>query len=170
MLTSTPLATRAKCIAALTVCLGTLACGDASTPPTSPEPVAAATPAPVPTPASTPAPAAGFPPYPTLLAPPDGAVLDSLPRTVTLEWAAVSDPTGVGYYRVEIDLGYPDSPDWTRIPDQSGYYGTCAGELTQTSCTTFNFPGAQPGRWRVIVANGSRNETASVWRTFRFAR
>jgi hypothetical protein len=74
-------------------------------------------------------------------------------------------------YRVEIELGYPNEPDvWTPIPNGSGYYGSCAGHLTVTSCTTTNFPGAQPGRWRVIVANANARESASVWRTFRFSR
>jgi hypothetical protein len=112
----------------------------------------------------------GYPPYPVLVAPADGAVLDTYPRTVALEWAAVTDSTGVRFYRIEIELGYPGQPDtWTPIPQGSGYYGDCAGHLTRTSCSTTNFPGAQPGRWRVIVANGEKRETASVWRTFRFS-
>ena len=158
----------ASCLTLAAVCLGLFACGGSSGPPTTPAPVAAATPTPAPTPA--PAPAPGYPPRPTLLAPPDGAVFDNYPRTVTLEWAAVSDPTGVEFYRVEMDLGYPSSPEWDRLSDQSGYYGTCAGRLSRTSCTTSNFPGAQPGRWRVIVVNGNQNATASVWRTFQFTR
>jgi hypothetical protein len=104
-----------------------------------------------------------------LVAPPEGAVLDNYPRTLRLEWAAVSDPAGVRFYRVELELGFPSSPgDWNPIPTTSGYYGDCAGYLTRTFCTTTNFPGANPGRWRVIVSNGSHNETASVWRAFRF--
>jgi hypothetical protein len=164
----TILLVRAAFLASLAMGLGALGCGGSSEAPTAP--VAVSSPTPAPTPAATPAPAVGYPDHPTLLAPADGAVLDSYPRTVTLEWAAVSDLSGVRYYRVEIDLGYPSSPDWDRIPDQSGYYGSCVGQITRTSCTTFGFPGAQPGRWRVIVANGNRNETASVWRTFRFTR
>jgi hypothetical protein len=136
--------------------------------PTTPEPVVVATP--VPTPVPTPTPLPGYPPYPVLVAPADGAVLDTYPRTVALEWAAVTDSTGVRFYRIEIELGYPGQPDtWTPIPQGSGYYGDCAGHLTRTSCSTTNFPGAQPGRWRVIVANGEKRETASVWRTFRFS-
>jgi hypothetical protein len=77
----------------------------------------------------------------------------------------------VRFYRVAIELGYPGQPTvWDPIPDRSGYYGTCEGFLTSTSCSTTSFPGANPGRWRVIVANMSGNETASVWRTFRFTR
>lgn len=44
----------------------------------------------------------------------------------------------------------------------------CVGQLSTTTCTTFGFPGAQPGRWSVVVAYGRGNETASPWRTFRF--
>jgi hypothetical protein len=128
---------RAVSFASLAICLGTLGCGGSSEGPTSPTAASSPAPTPAPTPAATPAPPVGYPSHPTLLAPPDGAVLDNYPRSVTLEWAAVFDPSGVRYYRLEIDMGYPSSPDWTRIPDQSGYYGTCAGELTRTSCTTF---------------------------------
>ncbi len=139
--------------------------------PTRVEPSVAPTVAPTPAPEPTPTPQAGYPPHPVLVRPADGATLDAYPRAVTLEWAPVDDPAGVRSYRVEIELGYPNQPDvWDPIPDSSGYYGSCAGYLTATSCTTTNFPGAQPGRWRVIVANRNDKEAASVWRTFRFTR
>jgi hypothetical protein len=135
-------------------------CGGSTPTSTSTTPVAAATPTPAPTPTPDPL-------MPTLVSPPDGSVLSTYPRVVTLEWAP---PPLAVKYRVEIDLGQPNLPDrWDRIPDTSGYYGTCAGWMAKTSCTTVNFPGAQPGRWRVIAASATGEERASVWRTFRFS-
>jgi hypothetical protein len=105
---------------------------------------------------------------PTLVSPVNGAVLSTYPRVLPLEWAA---PTLAVRYRVEIDLGYSNLPDrWDLIPDNSGYYGNCRGWLKVTSCATFNFPGAQPGRWRIIAASETGEERASVWRTFLFTK
>jgi hypothetical protein len=136
-------------------------CGGSTSTSPSTTPVAVATPTPAPTPTPDPL-------MPILVSPTDRSVLSTFPRVVPLEWAA---PSLAVKYRVEIDLGYPDLPDrWDRIPDiRGGYYGTCSGWITKTSCATVGFPGAQPGRWRVIAAGATGEERASVWWSFRFS-
>jgi hypothetical protein len=89
---------------------------------------------------------------------------------VTLQWTEAANLSGA-YYFVEIELGYPNSPNWTPIPQSSGYYGDCKGRLYRTSCTTLNFPGAQPGRWRVTAENVFGDQVGPTpWWTFRFTR
>lgn len=152
---------RTPCCLLTAASLAVAGCGGSS-PTSAPQtPVATATPTPAPTPTPDPL-------MPTLLSPPDGAVLSTFPRVVPLAWAPASLAVR---YRVEIDLGYSNLPDrWDRIPDiPGGYYGSCSGWMTGTSCATVNFPGAQPGRWRVIARSAAGEERASVWWTFRFS-
>jgi hypothetical protein len=87
---------------------------------------------------------------------------------MTLQWTEVSDPSGVSHI-VEIELGYPGSPEWTPLAQSAGGYGDCAGRVRATACTTRDFPGDQPGRWRVTAETGSgKGAGPTPWRTFRF--
>lgn len=108
-----------------------------------------------------------LPTCPGVLAPAEGAVFDNYPRTLFIEWTAVPGATS---YTIELQLGYLGSPgQWTPLSQSSGYYGSCAGALTVTSCSTPNFPGANPGRLRVTAATTGLPQR-SAWRYFRFAR
>jgi hypothetical protein len=92
--------------------------------------------------------------------PPDGAVFDQFPRTTTLTWSAVS---GAASYSVDLQVCQPSGC----VDD--GAFTTTRG-VTGTSYT-FNFVGAQPGRWRVSSVNGGGVAgPPSGWRQFRFTR
>lgn len=100
------------------------------------------------------------PPVPQPVSPANGAALNHFPRETTLVWSAVDDPSGVTY-RVQVQWdsllgGWKEGSSW------------CPGVLTGTSCS-FNFIGAQPGRWRVRAVDGEGNESAySPWYDFRY--
>ena len=97
---------------------------------------------------------------PTLIAPTDGSVFDHYPRTTTLEWSTVS---GAASYIIEIEYCSPAGcDDWA-----VGY-----SPVTRTTTSyTFNFVGAQPGRWRVwgVDVNG-QDGPKSDWWEFRYTR
>ena len=100
---------------------------------------------------------------PRQIAPAEGAVLDHFPRTITLQWEAV--PFAASY---SIDLEVCQNP--TCREGQTNPWNPPIRRLTARS-HTFNFVGAQPGRWRVWAANGSGGEgPKSGWREFRFTR
>jgi hypothetical protein len=90
---------------------------------------------------------------PSLLFPADRSVFNHYPRTVTLRWA----PTpGIASYRVEVR--YDDST-WV-----------LARHVPATSWS-FEFVGAQSGKWRVWSVNPQGQESPkSDWRVFRFTR
>jgi TonB family protein len=99
-------------------------------------------------------------PAPKLISPPDHAIFDSYSRRLTCKWEA--SPGAVSYL-LEWDYMYRDA--WHA--ESEGVPGA-AYEVTATE-TTFDFVGAQPGRWRVwpVNSNGQRGNP-SEWRTFRF--
>jgi hypothetical protein len=90
---------------------------------------------------------------PTQISPPDGSVFDFYPRTTTLTWSAVP---GAATYKLEIEWYDPGNGSWQPYPIVTG--------LTTTSYT-FNFIGAQPGRWRVcaVSTNGLEGPKSSWW-------
>lgn len=98
---------------------------------------------------------------PRLLSPPDQTTFYHYPRTVTLAWEAVPNANG---YKVQIQFyeNNTDSP-----PRWSDF-----GPIVNTNATTytFDFIGAQPGRWRIwaVDANG-REGLKSDWWSFFFA-
>ena len=99
-------------------------------------------------------------PPPPLLSPPDGAVFDQFPRTTTLTWSAVS---GAASYWVDLQVCQPSGCV------EDGAFTTVRG-VTDTSYT-FNFVGAQPGRWRVSSVNGGGVAgPPSGWWQFRYTR
>lgn len=101
---------------------------------------------------------------PILISPADGTVSDIYPRTITLTWSPVA---GASKYLVEIMACSSTSPD------------TCfshpmieqTSRETASTSYTFNFVGAQPGKWRVSIidANGVLG-TPSAWWKFRFTK
>jgi hypothetical protein len=97
-------------------------------------------------------------PAPTLLSPPDGAVFDNLPRMVTLVWSPVP---GAASYGIEWSFLSPDN------------HGNWAGSLPTTTEThfTFEFFGANPGRWRVqaISKDGTKGPYSPIL-NFRYSR
>jgi hypothetical protein len=101
---------------------------------------------------------------PRLLSPADGAVFDLYPRKTTLRWAPVP---GALSYTLEIDCYQCCSTGkWC-----SDVQGQGRLETVRTTSFTFDFVGAQPGRWRVwaIGENGEAGPK-SDWREFRYTR
>ncbi|OPX79471.1 MAG: hypothetical protein A4E45_00627 [Methanosaeta sp. PtaB.Bin039] len=104
-------------------------------------------------------------PAPVQVSPVSGSVSDKYPRTTTLRWKPVE---GAASYTVEIDCYHccqsgawcTDVGDtWSVVPD-----------ITDTSYT-FDFVGAQPGRWRVWAVSSSGAEgTKSGWWEFKYTR
>ncbi len=90
---------------------------------------------------------------PVLVAPTNGTVLDHYPRTTTLQWQAVS---GAASYMVEVQY------------DGGGWAPWKMENVTDTDYT-FEFVGAQPGRWRVwAVAPDATEGPKSPWWTFEY--
>lgn len=93
---------------------------------------------------------------PKNLSPADGTVFGHYPRTVTLAWDRVLGATA---YKLEIE--YQSAGRWIPGPVRD----------TNTTTYTFNFIGAQPGRWRVwtVTAEGQEGPK-SDWSGFSFTR
>ena len=93
---------------------------------------------------------AGPPATPVQLSPANGTVFDIFPRTMTLSW---SDVPNAASYTVEIQFF---SGGWVAHSMPSGLAGTSH---------TFDFVGAQPGRWRVwaVDADGEPSARSSWW-------
>ncbi len=122
--------------------------------PETPVPAAQSNPTPVPT---------GIAP-PVLVSPADGTTFDIYPRTTTLEWKPV-----LGATRYLVDIMACSSSNTSNcfshpMIEQS------SRETVETSYT-FNFIGAQPGKWRVtaIGADGKLGIPSSWW-TFTYSK
>ena len=90
---------------------------------------------------------------PKLLSPHDGTEFGHYPRTVTLAWEGVP---GVRGYKLEIQF---NGGHWAPYPIK---------DMTTTTYT-FDFIGAQPGRWRVWAVDAEGREgPKSDWWVFRF--
>jgi hypothetical protein len=99
---------------------------------------------------------ASFMPAPAQLSPAHGSVYNHYPRKTKLRWRSVA---GAKQYTVEIE--YKSGNNWRPLKKQSGL----------KTDYTFNFVGAQPGRWRVWAVNSAgKNGLASKWREFRYTK
>ena len=93
---------------------------------------------------------------PELLSPKDKDTFNIYPRTTKLTWRAVF---GAKSYRVEIQ--YNNYKSWTAFKMDT---------VINTSYT-FDFIGAQPGRWRVFAINSDNKESeGSAWREFSYLK
>ena len=91
---------------------------------------------------------------PEPISPEDGQTFSNLPRTTTLRWARVA---GAQSYLVEVE--FLDGSD----------YIAYLSELVADPEFTFDFVGAQPGRWRVTArADDLPDSAPSPWRTFSY--
>jgi hypothetical protein len=102
---------------------------------------------------------------PKQISPANGAVFSHYPRKTTLKWHAVS---GAKSYTVEIDCFHCcTSNKWCT---EVGRTWKVAKNLTRISYT-FNFIGAQPGRWRVwAVGDDGQEGPKSEWWEFQYTR
>lgn len=98
---------------------------------------------------------------PRQLEPIKGAVFNYFPRQTTLRWSPVG---GARSYCVEVD--YYDT-DW--VSERGETY--IALKNLSVMNYTFNFIGAQPGRWRVwAVGYNGEESPKSDWSEFRFTK
>ena len=98
---------------------------------------------------------------PRQLEPVNGAVFNYYPRQTTLRWSPVG---GARSYCVEVD--YYDT-DWV---SERGETYIMIENLSMLNYT-FNFIGAQPGRWRVwAVGYNGEESPKSDWSEFRFTK
>jgi WD40 repeat protein len=99
---------------------------------------------------------------PTQQSPADGTMFHHYPRTATLRWAAVP---GAQTYTVQVEFN--GSRD---VQSSSWRIWELTPHLT-TTAYTFDFIGAQPGRWRIWVVDAAgRASLKSDWWTFTFTR
>lgn len=95
---------------------------------------------------------------PVQLSPPAGAVFNIYPRKTTVTWEAVA---GAERYFVEVDYYY-----FGKWCSEDRGCRTSTGSSFSTS-HTFEFVGAQPGRWRVWARDGNGADgQKSEWRRF----
>jgi Ca-activated chloride channel family protein len=116
-------------------------------------------------PGQTGSPPAGVLEAPTLVSPPEGAVLTFFPRLIDFVWTAVPDAVR---YRIEVDCyGCCATERWCSEVNPS------AVQMREVPVpkSTVDFPGNQPGRWRVcgIDARGQPGPK-TAWRQFTFYR
>ena len=105
---------------------------------------------------------------PRLLSPKEGAVYNHYPRKTTLKWSQVGDKIlFFKEYRYEVQVDYKYGKTWA-LNDGRVYIHK--KKLKDTSYT-FNFVGAQPGRWRVraVRLDGVKCPW-TPWRTFRYTK
>ena len=100
---------------------------------------------------------------PALLSPPEGAVLTLFPRLIDFEWTPVA---GAARYRIEVDCYHCCATDkWCSDMKPS------AVQMREVAATTFTteFPGNQPGRWRICAIDAQgRTGAKTAWRQFTF--
>jgi len=99
---------------------------------------------------------------PVLTNPANNQVFGHYPRTLTLSWKMA--PAAAGY---KLEIAFCDS---TRV-NCSNYTPVTISDPLQSKYT-FNFVGAQPGKWRVTTLGGSLylDSAASAWRWFSFTQ
>jgi hypothetical protein len=95
-------------------------------------------------------------PAPAQMSPAHRTVFTNYPRKTTLYWSTVP---GAKNYSVEVEFN--SGNQWRPLKKQTG---------PQTTYT-FDFVGAQPGRWRVSAVDAAEKKGAvSPWREFRYTR
>lgn len=100
-------------------------------------------------------------PAPVLIAPIEGECFSTYPRQTTLTWQPVAGATG---YHVDVEYGWP-GPTGT-------IWGKAYNSDVQTTSLTFDFVGAQPGRWHVIAVDGTgahQSSQPSDWCNFTYS-
>jgi TonB family protein len=107
--------------------------------------------------------AAGALDVPQLVTPQEGAVLTFFPRTIDFEWRAVP---GAATYGIEVDCYHCCATDqWCSDVNPRA---VPRHQVAATKFTT-EFPGNQPGRWRVWAIDGAgRPGPRTPWREFTF--
>jgi PKD repeat protein len=95
---------------------------------------------------------------PRQLSPADGTVFDDVPRTTTLTWETAP---GAIHYEVETEYQDPGTTVWTAGASDHNVSGTS---------WTFEFVGAQKGRWRVAAADADGRVRWSGWWGFEYTR
>jgi len=99
---------------------------------------------------------------PHLLSPADGTVFSNFPRMTTLRWEASRDAAS---YIVEWD--FDNNGKWRFEQPNIIEFGFAVTGIEYT----FDFVGAQAGRWRVFPVNASgQRGKPSEWRTFRYTQ
>ncbi len=107
--------------------------------------------------------AAGALEVPQLVTPPEGAVLTFFPRTIDFEWKAVPR---AATYGIEVDCYHCCATD--RWCSDVNPRAVPRHEVIASRFTT-EFPGNQPGRWRVWAIDGAgRPGPRTAWREFTF--
>jgi peroxiredoxin/outer membrane lipoprotein-sorting protein len=103
-------------------------------------------------------------PAPQLLSPADQSVFNHFPRETKLVWQEVP---GAASYFLEIDYTSFEDSKW-----RSEMHGVNSWVFeAKTTTHTFNFVGAQPGRWRVWVIDAEgRPGPKSEWWRFTYTR
>jgi hypothetical protein len=99
---------------------------------------------------------------PQLVSPVNGQVFSHYPRVTTLAWNPVAEATG---YVIQVDA----CQDRDILP--GSIWQTVQKTIVDTNAFTFNFNGAQPGRWSVFAIDSSNNHqqsTPSQWNTFKY--
>jgi hypothetical protein len=97
--------------------------------------------------------------------PPDGMSFDHYPRETTLQWKSVD---GAASYTVEVDCLHCCRSGWWC--DEFDEVWLVRSGIQNTEFT-FNFVGAQPGRWRVWAVYSNGNESAkSRWSEFEYTQ
>ena len=104
---------------------------------------------------------------PALLTPEPGASFEIFPRRTTLTWSAVP---GAVFYIVQVDWSPPGATrTWTS--DTAAGSGIYIFDEVSALSYTFDFVGAQPGRWRVFaVDQNGQAGPPSNWREFMYTR
>jgi pimeloyl-ACP methyl ester carboxylesterase len=98
--------------------------------------------------------------HPTLSWPYDATTFNVYPRSTTLRWRTIN---GATHYLVEVQWENPSDGLWHTLPN----YPVAVEEPSYT----FNFVGAQPGRWRVAAVNAKNQETQySEWWYFKYEK
>jgi hypothetical protein len=113
----------------------------------------------------TPTTPANIPGVPTSTAPLDKSVFTLYPRQTTLKWTAGVGEKPITYL---VELQYTSGGDFTTFGSwQEGEYSSNIFTVN-TLAYTFNFVGAQPGRWRVKAVNQYGVSAWSEWWYFRY--
>jgi len=99
---------------------------------------------------------------PIPISPEDGRIMSQFPRNVVLTWRKVE---GAERYMVEVEMQNPLDGRW--MPTPVGLNR----RLVDTERLQIEFPGSQPGRWRVVaISPDGAKSRASEWWRFEFIK